>query len=135
MIVFLRKGDIEPIQVVARRRLNAKPLTGKTDLYVRIRKDDGLWLDWSDWTFKSIGAVVTLDQLLAEVDATNAPGLYEVTNKLRTDLMTNLPDDAELSVIPIQTPGTDAALPATQVIKVGRWVNTIEENFTLSGGS
>ena len=84
-------------------------LSGKTDLYVRIRRgSDGFFLDWSDSTFKNSGWT-TLDQLLTEQDAVLSQGTYEAI--LDLSVITNLDDPEDLIVIPSQTPGTDAVLP------------------------
>lgn len=66
-------GDVEPIVVDTNR-------AGQT-VEIRIcRHSDGFWLDWSDDTFKIIGSVVTLDQVLTAKDATNAPGVYQLAS-------------------------------------------------------
>lgn len=101
----VEKGDIEPIVVDTRR-------TGQAVTIRVFRTSDKRWLDWSDNTFKLIGAVVTLNQPLVAVDATNAPGLYSLASLghptgLNTGLLTNLTTTAleELVVIPAATPG------------------------------
>lgn len=57
--------------------------TGKTGQTVTIkifRHSDCFFLDWSDDTFKVVGSVVTLTQALTEKDATNAPGIYQLSS-------------------------------------------------------
>lgn len=55
------------------------PETGAT-VVVRFRDPDSadLWLDHNDQTWKTNATVTTLDLALVEVDATDAPGRYEV---------------------------------------------------------
>ena len=66
-------GDVEPIVVNTNR-------TGQT-VEIRIcRHSDGFFLDWSDDIFKTVGSVVTLDQVLVAKDAVNAPGLYQLAS-------------------------------------------------------
>lgn len=122
--VRIASGATEPIQVYATNRAGA-PLTGKTDLYIRIRRlTDGQLLDWNDDTFKASGWT-TLDQVLSEVDATNFPGLYGVN--WDTSAVTNKASDDTYQVLPVQTPGTDAVLPGPGEIKEGQWVDDIAE--------
>lgn len=116
----------EQIELYATNRRGAA-LTGKTDLYVRVRRQsDGLYLDWNDDTFKASGWT-TLNQILTEVDATNSPGLYLVTGGLDTSAITNAGTDDVYVVIPLQTPGTDASLPAPGEIRVGDYVDDIPD--------
>ncbi len=114
-------GTVEPIQILAADVLGA-PLPGKTDLFVRVRRDsDGFYLDWADLVFKAAGWT-TRDQLLTEQDAVLAPGLYAVTGGLDTATFT---DDPDLLIISLQTPGTDAVLPTPAELKVGQYVDDI----------
>lgn len=129
MNVRITTGATEPISVFA---VNAagNPLTGLTDLYVRIRRvSDGFFLDWTGYTFKSTGWT-TLNKSLTEISATNAAGLYEVTGGLPTASITNPTANDDYQVIPIQTPGTTARLPSPAVIQVGKWIDNI--NATIS---
>ena len=124
MEVRIRTGDTEPIQVFTVDD-SAAPLTGLTDLFVKIRRNsDGQYLDWFDQTFKVVGWT-TLNQVLSEVDATNSPGVYEVTGGLDTSALTNSSPDDVYIVVPLQTPGTNARLPGPGEIKVGQWVDEI----------
>jgi hypothetical protein len=101
-------------------------VTGKTDLYVRIYRDsDGFYLDWDDDTFQSSGWT-TLNKLLSEVDATNFPGLYEVTGGWDTSAIVNATADDNYLVLPLQTPGTDVVIPGPVEIKSGQWVDTLD---------
>jgi len=121
-------GATEPIQVYAVNAVG-NPLTGLTDLYVRVRRfSDGFYLDWNDMTFKSSGWT-TLNKLLTELDATNAPGLYSVTGGLNTGSITNPATDDTYTVISLQTPGVTARLPSPAEIKMGRWVDQMNVMF------
>lgn len=125
----IQTGDTEPIALFA---VNAagNPLTGLTDLYVRVRRvSDGFFLDWTGPTFKNSGWT-TLNKAAAEVSAANAPGLYEVAGGLNTGAITNVTANDDYQVIPVQTPGTTARLPGPGVIGVGKWTDNL--NATVS---
>lgn len=99
----VEKGDVEAIVVNTRR-------AGQTVTIRILRNSDKFFLDWSDNTFKTAGAVVTLTQALTEIDSVNAPGLYALataphTTGLNTGLLTNLTASAleELVVFPSAT--------------------------------
>ncbi len=112
-------NGIEPIQEFI-VDITGAPLTGKTDLFVRVFRDsDNQFFDWSDFTFKAVGHT-TLDQILTEIDATNAPGLYEVTAGFNILTITNAVAGDTYTFIPIQTPGTDAVLPPPGLLKVSQ---------------
>jgi hypothetical protein len=136
MNVRITTGATEPISVYAVNTAG-NPITGLTDLYVRIRRvSDGFFLDWTGYTFKSTGWT-TLNKSLTEISATNAPGLYEVTGGLPTASITNPTANDDYQVIPVQTPGTNARLPSPAVIQVGKWVDnvdaTISSRATVAG--
>lgn len=119
-------SKIEPIRVYVVDG-NSAPLTGLTDLYVRIeRESDGFFYDWNDWTFKS-GGWTTLNKLLSEIDATNLAGLYEVTGGFDTDIITNPTSNERYTVYPLQTPGTTARLPSPVSFDQGFWVDEVGE--------
>ena len=121
---IVRDGETEQIQVLVRDSTGS-PLIGKTDLFVKLRRDsDGQFLDWSDITFKAAGHT-TINKILTEVDATNIPGLYEVTSGIDTGAITNPASDDRYIVAPLQTPGTDALIPSPGAFRVGRWVGDI----------
>jgi len=106
-------NDVEPI-VVDIRDKKGTPLTGKIDIYIRIyRESDGFFLDWSDNQFKALGSITppNQNQIMTEVSATGAPGIYELTGGWDTSL-TNLAAVDTTYVVALQTPGTDAKLPA-----------------------
>jgi hypothetical protein len=70
------------------------PNSFRTGLAVKmkVRRADGLALDWGDLTFKAIGSVGTmLSPAFDEVDATEFPGEYRSTLDLST--VTNLVDN------------------------------------------
>lgn len=51
--------------------------TGLVDVLLQIRRaSDGFWLDFDDNTFKGSGWT-DIDKVMTEMDATNAPGVYE----------------------------------------------------------
>lgn len=115
---LIRTGTIEPLyaQVVDQF---GDPLTGATDIFVRIRRDsDGQFFDFADDTFKATGHVEQ-DSLLSEVGATLTPGLYQLTGGLNTGAITNLVANDTYQVVAVQDPGTDAALPATEELRIG----------------
>lgn len=124
----IQSGATEPIQLFA-VGANGNPLSGLTDLYVRVRRGDGLLLDWSDYTFKAAGWT-TLNCLLAEADGVNAPGLYEVTGGLNTSSITNAVANDYYTVVPLQTPGNTARLPAPGQIAVGKWADRLDANVS-----
>lgn len=127
----IQTGDLEPIYVEARDK-TGDPLTGATDLFVRLFRDsDGEFFDWADLTFKAAGHT-TLNKLLTEVDATNAPGLYRVTGGFNTATITNASADDQYLVVPLQTPGTDAVIPQPGELKVGQWVDGVGLDIVVS---
>ena len=124
---------IEPIQIPATDNTGA-PLTGKTDLFVRVRREsDGEYLDFADGFFKAAGWT-TRDAVLAESDATLAPGLYERVGGL--DTRTNPAEftDEDLTIISLQTPGTDAVLPGPFEVKVGQFVDNTNLHAQYNDG-
>jgi hypothetical protein len=122
MTLRVKTGALEPIRVPAWTKAG-KPLTGATDLYIRIeRVSDGYFLDWSDMTFKTAGWT-TLNKMLTEVDATNLAGIYEVSGGFDLSTITNKTANDDYTVYPLQTPGSNAQLPASDVIQEGDWVD------------
>lgn len=121
-MIYVRTGDTEPI-VIFVRDVNGDALTALTDLYIRLmRQSDGLFYDWNDATFKASGWT-TLNQVLTEINATRAAGLYQVTGGLATTSFVA----GSYVVIPIQTPGINAQLPAPVELRTGGWVDKIYE--------
>ena len=119
-----RTGEVELIRVYAVDG-DSQPLTGLADLYVRLeRASDGFFLDWADMTWKGSGWT-TLNQPLAELDATNLAGLYSVTGGFDHTLATNENADDVYTVYAIQTPGTTARLPGPSSFRVGYWVDDL----------
>lgn len=126
--VRIETGDTEPIEVLA-VDASGDPLAGLTDVFIHIRRrSDNFFFDWNDDTFKTIGSVVTRDQVLSEIDATNAAGQYELAsaghpNGFDTSAITNATADDTYAVTPLQSPGTNATLPPPGEIKEGQWVD------------
>lgn len=121
----IQTGTVEPITVDVTDS-SGDPLVGKADIFVRLRREsDGFFLDWADDTFKGVGWT-TKDQVLGEVDATEIPGLYEVSGGWDTSAVTNLVVDDVYVVSALQTPGTDAKLPAPGELKVGHEADIIQ---------
>jgi len=127
--VRVRTGAVEPIRVFAVDG-DGNPLTGLTDLFVRVsRASDGFYLDWAGPTF-AVSGWTTLDQVLTEVDAVNAPGIYEVVGGLDTGAITNAVLDDDYLILPLQSPGTNAVLPAPAELKVGQ----TEDRYRITQG-
>jgi hypothetical protein len=119
-----RTGEVEEIRVYAVDG-NSAPITGLTDLYIKLhRSSDDFFLDWSDMTWKGSGWT-TLSKLLTELDATNLPGLYEVTGGFDASATTNPAADDVYTIYCLQTPGTNARLPSPASFQVGYWVDDI----------
>lgn len=122
---WAQTNSVEPIQVFAVSTATGLPLTGATDLFVRIRRvSDGFYFNWSDSTFKSSGWT-TLNQILTEQDATNAAGLYAVTGGFDLSAVTNKAASDTYTVIPLQTPGTSAILPTPDDFREGQVLESI----------
>jgi len=120
----IKTGAVEPIMVDV-TDVSGSPLPGKADLFIRVRRNsDGWFLDWADNTFKASGWT-TLNKLLTEVDATNVPGLYEVIGGLDTSAIFNPAASDTYVVSALQTPGTDAKLPAPGELKVGQLADDV----------
>lgn len=122
----VRTGNTEPIEVYVTNR-RSEPLTGLTSIYVRIRRvSDGYYLDWNDDTFKNTGWT-TLNQICTQVDATNFPGLYNVTGGWDTSAITNETPDDDYQVLTLESPVDEAVVPAPATIRLGQWVDQIDE--------
>jgi hypothetical protein len=59
--------------------VSGAPVTGLSNIAVRIIRSDGLIWDWSDSTFKAGGSVVQMDQTMTQLNATYAAGVYIAT--------------------------------------------------------
>lgn len=105
-------------------------LTGLTNVKAKIRRiSDDLMLDWSDYTFKAAGSVTQKLLTFTEVDATNFPGEYMVD--FNTASITNPNSDDIYQVTVIEDGTEDAAnLPQTGEIRVGDWVDSIQNILT-----
>jgi hypothetical protein len=125
-------GVTEPIYVYATDNTQA-PLTGLTDLKLRIRRDsDGFFLDWADDTFKSAGWS-TRDVVLSEINATLDPGNYQVPGGWDTSAITNIVADDVYTLISLQDPGTDAELPGPSQLKIGHESDQTAETWYVHG--
>lgn len=122
----IRTGNTEPIDVYVTNR-RSEPLTGLTSIYIRIRRvSDGYYYDWNDDTFKNTGWT-TLNQVLTEVDATNFPGLYSLSGGWDTSAITNPAADDDYQILTLESPADEAVLPGPMLIRVGQWVDQIDE--------
>jgi len=106
-------GDVEPIIVNTF-------IAGQTVTIRIFRVSDGGFLDWSDDTFKPVGAVTTLNQTLTETDAVNAAGIYTLASVnhplgLDTSILSTLNPavDDEYVVIPTVTGPPRTIAPST----------------------
>lgn len=105
----IEKGEVESINAYVVDSIGS-PLPGKTDLYVRVRRTNGDLLDWNDMSFKP-SAWVLLDQSLAEADAIETPGIYELVGGFNSAAIAGLSETEDLLFIITQAPGVDAVLP------------------------
>jgi len=132
--IRIQTGSTEPLSIFVVDKQGA-PLTGLTDLYFRIRRfSDGYWYDFNDDTFKAIGSVTTLESAaLTQVNATSAPGLYELSGGFDFGDITNPTASATVeevySIIPVQTPGTSASLPGPGEVREGDFVDYIDASI------
>jgi len=127
--VRVKTGAVEPITIYI-VGVNGQPLTGLTDIVIRVRRfSDSLFLDFADDTFKAVPGTIN-SATLSEVDATNAPGLYELGGGLDLSVFTNTTPDDAYAIIPVQTTGTNARLPAPGEIKEGQLADDIDDILT-----
>jgi hypothetical protein len=76
---YVKPGAREPIEIQVPNRYTGKPLTGKTDLFVSIRRtSDNLYFDWADNTFKTGATAVTRRVAMSEVSSMFSPGEYQL---------------------------------------------------------
>lgn len=129
---YIETGGREPVEVQLFNRFTGKPLLGKSDIKVRIRRhNDDLYYDWDDNTFKAYGSIVQLLETLTLVNDTQSPGLYRLStaDHLRgfdTSKITNLLGNDSLEITVLQDGGTDAGgLPAGFELKVGNFLDSI----------
>ena len=96
-------------------------VTGKSDLEIAIRRrSDGFWFDFDGGLdFVVSGSVTTRQQVLTEVDATNAPGLYSYTLDLST--ITNATVNDEYEIIYRQNGGSDVKIPGPDELLIDQW--------------
>jgi hypothetical protein len=129
---YVETGGKEPIEIQVFNRITGKPLLGKTNLKVRIRRhEDDLYYDWSDNTFKAYASVSQLLEALSLVNDTQSPGLYRLStvDHLRgfdTSKIQNLLGTDSLEITILQDGGTDAGgLPTGFELKVGNFLDSI----------
>ena len=124
----IRSGATEPVYAFV-NGLSGAPLTGATDLFVRIRRDsDGQYFDFDDDTFKAAGHV-EMDRLMTEVNATLSPGLYRLSGGFDTGAITNAAAHDAYQVAIVQT-GTTARLPPPRELRVGHEADGLAELVT-----
>ncbi len=129
MTVRIQTGGVLPIAILAVTKSGA-PLTGATDLFIRVfRRSDNFFIDWADNTFKASGHT-TINQILAEVDATNAAGVYEFAGDWDTSTIVSPVADDSYVIYPLQTPGTNAVLPGPADVLTGEFVDDIDAAIT-----
>lgn len=123
-------GVTEVLEVLATDVYGAA-LTGLTDVAVYVRRSsDGYLLDWNDNTFKA-AAWTTRQRVLTETDAVNQAGWYRYSWDMST-IVSPASNDV-YTVTFAQTTLTNAAnLPASGVIRTGRFVDTIASNLTTA---
>ncbi len=125
----IQTGGVLPIAILAVTKSGA-PLTGATDLFIRVfRRSDNFFIDWADDTFKASGHT-TINQILAEVNATNAAGVYEFAGDWDTSTIVSPVADDSYVIYPLQTPGTNAVLPGPIDVLTGEFVDDIDAAIT-----
>jgi len=129
--IWVQTDSIEPIEIQIFDELN-RPLTGKTDIVVQVRRiSDDFLLDWTDDRLKAPFVVVQRHLSLSEVSATYSPGLYRLntwphTNGLNLGAIANHGVDDIYDVTISQDSGTDAmGLPLGFEMKVGNFADKI----------
>lgn len=102
---------------------SGNPVTGKTDIKVKVwRLSDNKFLDWDDCTFKTLGSITQLLQVLTEVSALGSPGEYRY-DFVTGDITNAVVDDTYEAVV-IQDGGSDIAnFPQYGELRVGQWVD------------
>jgi hypothetical protein len=128
MIIGIQHGNIEPIVVVA-VDLDNKPVVGKTDIVIRMRRQtDGKYFDWSDNTFKDGASVGLLLQPLVEVSPVYSKGEYQLSTVdhvrgLDTSKIVNPNNDDIYFVFSFQNGGEDVAnMPQFCELRVGTFI-------------
>lgn len=118
------QGEKEPIIVLV-VGTDGIPLAGKTNIKIKIhRNSDGYYFDWSDNTFKTELAVVTMLWPLSEISATGSPGEYQLNKPghvrgFDTATITNPLATDDYIITCIQDGGSDASnVPMIGELKV-----------------
>lgn len=132
----VQTGEIEQILFKVLQSNGKTPATGRATIRLRIlRTSDDFLFDFADLTFKASGHT-TLDATMAEVDATNAAGIYNLPSGFNTGTITNASPNDTYLLIPSQTSGNDI-LPSEGTIEVGFWADDIGkiDDFATTGTS
>lgn len=129
-------GEKEPVSWHA-VDIRAQPLVGKTDLFVRVKKADGAFLDWVDLTFKAAASAAQLDALLVQSDAVYDPGTYKLPGEFDTSIITGLTEYENLTFIFLQNPGTDAIIPTPMELQIRPTISQVLDELEVlkDGGS
>jgi hypothetical protein len=122
--VTIEPGDIEPIKVFVVREDQKTPLTGLSNVKLKIqRHDDDEFFDWSDDTFKPLGSVGTLLQALEALPGND--GWYRLNKAghvkgFDTGTITNANsiDTYTLTAVQDGSPQNAGNLPAAGELKV-----------------
>jgi hypothetical protein len=130
---YIETGGKEPIEIQLFNRYTKKPLLGKTNIRIRIRRhEDDLYYDWSDDTFKAYGSVVQINENLSLISDTASPGLYRLNTAnhdhgFDTSKVTNwLAGENTLEITVTQVAESDAdGLPTGFELKVGSFLDTL----------
>ena len=136
--VSIQQGSKEPIVAMV-TDVNGAPLTGKTDIKIRVRRAfDDFYLDWSDDTFKAEGSVVTILQALVEISATGSPGEYylDKTGHVKgfdTATITNPNEDDVYYFTAQQDPVSDAVnTPQIGSIRIGTFSTSVVDRSSVT---
>lgn len=123
--VRIKTGDTETLQTVPLiDKYTGELVKFKTNVKAKIRRLDGDVFDWSDSTFKAVGSVTQLLQVLTAVDNTNFPGEYQTSFDTSAIVNPNADDTYEITVIEDGTSDV-INLPQTGEIKVGDYIDTL----------
>lgn len=131
-VAYVETDGKEPIEIQVFNKFTGKPLTGKTDIKMRIRRhSDDFYYDWVDDTFKAFVSVGLIAQALSEVHPTRSPGIYRLNTAnhvlgFDTSKITNPGTDDIYEVTILQDGGVDAGgLPTGFELKVGNFLDTL----------
>lgn len=128
---IFRTNDVIPIEayIVDLQGAAATGLAAGAAGFRVLRKSDNQFLDWADDTFKAAGWT-TLTQDLTEVDATNAPGVYEYVGGWDTGSIVNIADDDTYDLIFVNVSAGSVVLPAPVSLRLGQYVDSLFDSLT-----